>query len=375
MEPIGIGLVGLGASRWMYLPGFRFLKEGRLVAVMDTNADAVAEICGKEENIRGYTEYDDLLADPRVQAVIIASPVRFHAEQVIRAAQAGKHVLCEKPMAPTVDDCDRMIAACEQAGVTLMVALVKRFERSMLYVKELIETGQLGNVFQVTCEWGWPQYFLAGWRDTLINGGGLFLDHGAHSVDLCRWWLGEIASVSGEIAILLDGREVEDQALVVYRHMGGAISFQQHSRMTHKPLRERYTLDGTLGTLEVECFGWSGPSRERYRLTLYREGQVDRALIENRTLQPDADPQRDFDRHDAYLQELRHFCRAARGEEPLRVSGLDGRKAIEAITAAYLSSWKGEKVRLPLGSTGPLDEAFRAAYRGIAHPRPWVSRA
>ena len=369
MEPLGIGIVGLGASRWMYLPAFRFLQEGRLVAVMDPNAEAVAEVCRQQENIRGYTEYDDILADPLVQALIIASPVSYHAEQVIRAAQAGKHVLCEKPMAPTVDDCDRMIAACAQAAVTLMVALVKRFDRSMIYVKELLETGQLGSVFQVTCEWGWPQYFLAGWRDTLVNGGGLFLDHGSHSVDLCRWWLGEFASVSGEVAVLLEGREVEDQALALYRHVGGAISFQQHSRMTHKPLRERYTIDGTLGTLEVECFGWSGPSREPYRLTLYHEGQVDRALIENRTLPRDSDPHRDYDRHDPYLQELRHFCRAVRGEEPLRVTGLDGRKAIEAITAAYLSSWKGEKVALPLRATGPLDEAFRAARRCIARPR------
>ncbi|MCL5995563.1 MAG: Gfo/Idh/MocA family oxidoreductase [Chloroflexi bacterium] len=365
MKTIGIGLIGCGATEWMFGPCFRFLSEAHLIAAVDPNPVALQRMLQSHPGLTGYTNDDDLLADPRVDAVIVGSPVQYHAGQVVKAARAGKHVLCEKPMAPTVADCDRMIDACERAGVVLMVALVKRFDQSMNYVKQLIDSGQLGSVFQVSVEWSWPQYFTAGGRDKLANGGGLFQDHGAHAVDLCRWWLGEFASVSGEIAVLLREREVEDQALVLYRHVNGAISYQQHCRMTHKPLIERYQIDATLGTLIVEYPGWSGPDRAPYRMTLYRDGSVDRAIVENRTFAREALPDEYFDKHDAYLGELRHFCRAVRGWELLRVSGADGRKAIEAITAAYVSSWKREKVLLPLQYTGPLDDAFRAARRDI----------
>lgn len=218
----------------------------------------------------------------------------------------------------------------------------------------------------MTCEWCWPQYFTAGWRDAISAGGGLFLDHGSHSVDLCRWWLGEIESVSGEIAVLLNEREVEDQALAIYRHVGGAISFQQHSRMTHKPLIERYQIDGTLGTLVVEYPGWSGPDREPYAMTLFHHGNVNHAVMEPGTLVKESVPDEYFDRHDPYLAELRHFCRAIRSEETLNVTGDDGRKAIEGVIAAYLSSWQKEKVRLPLSHTGAFDEAFQASRREIA---------
>jgi predicted dehydrogenase len=250
-----------------------------------------------------------------------------------------------------------------------MTALVKRFDQSMNEVKRMIAGGELGSVFQVICEWGWPQYFASGWRDTLVTGGGLFQDHGSHTVDLCRWWLGEIETVSGEIAVLLMGHEVEDQALALYRHIGGAVSIQLQTRMTHKPLVERYQIDGTLGTLVLEYPGWSGPGREPYTVTLYSKGNVDQAIIENRTLQKEGIPDEYFNKHDAYLAELRHFCRVIRGDEDLRVSGLDGRKAIEAVTAAYISSWKKVKITLPLTHMGPLEEAFRTARRDIASAR------
>ena len=353
----------------MFAPCFRFLREGRLVAVMDPDPAAAQAVFRQVPGAVPCDRSEDVLEHPEVDAVIVASPVSFHREQVLAAARAGKHVLCEKPMAGTVDECDAMLDACRSAGVTLMVGLVKRFDRSMAAIKRMVEAGELGSVFQVTCEWSWPQYFLAGWRGPLEAGGGLFLDHGSHAVDLCRWWLGEIETVSGEIAVLLRGREVEDQALALYRHAGGAVSLQQHSRMTHKPLIERYQIDGSLGTLVAEYPGWSGPGREPYTMTRYREGRVDRAIVETLTLAKEPVPDDSFDRHDAYLAELRHFCRAIRGEEPLRVTGLDGRSAIEAITAAYLSSWKKEKVSLPLAATGPLDHAFRAARRHIAGAR------
>lgn len=146
-DSLGIGLIGCGASRWMFALCFRFLREGRLVAVSDPDPEAVQAVKSMQPHAQCFDHYEDMLLKPWIDAVIVASPTQFHCEQVIAAAQAGKHILCEKPMACTLFECDRMIKACHRSGVTLMVALVKRFDQSMREAKRMIEAGELGSLF------------------------------------------------------------------------------------------------------------------------------------------------------------------------------------------------------------------------------------
>src|SRR6266849_6883831 len=123
------------------------LRDGRgceLVAVSRARADLVEAFAREIGARRGHPDWRDLVRDPGVDAVYVATPVHLHAEQTIAAAEAGKHVLCEKPMAMNVSECDRMIAACRASGVTLGVAYYRRFYPAVVRVKEIVQLGEIG---------------------------------------------------------------------------------------------------------------------------------------------------------------------------------------------------------------------------------------
>ncbi|HIC16757.1 TPA: Gfo/Idh/MocA family oxidoreductase, partial [Candidatus Poribacteria bacterium] len=122
--------------------------------------------------------------------LLSGTPVYSHSDDVIAVAESGKHVLCEKPMARTVTECDQIIQVCQQNGIILMVAFMKHYNKCFLQAKQMIENGDLGCVFQVRVDWSFLSH-PGGWRDSLPTWGGIYQDHGSHAIDLCRWWLGE----------------------------------------------------------------------------------------------------------------------------------------------------------------------------------------
>jgi len=363
MEKVRLGFVGCGATGVMYGPVLKYLRRGVATAFMDPDrerAECLASMYGGSV----YTDYEKMLEKAPIDAVVVVSPVYLHAEQTVLAAEAGKHVLCEKPMARTLSECDRMISACRDAGVVLMIGLMKRYDKSFLYAKELIEEGALGEIVAVRCDWCWNSYDGSTWRRKRMTLGSIFQDHGSHTVDLCRWWLGEIEVASGEINILVEGAEVEDQAVAVFRHEGGRLSLHYQSNMTHKPLNEYYLIDGSKASLEIQ-FGpaWSYTSTEPFRMILYRRGRY----AEDITRYNESNLDIELQRHGRYLKELEHFCECVQeGKEP-RTTGEDGRKALEAVLAVYLSSYKGQKVHLPLSEDPDLEEIFSFYLRKSFH--------
>jgi predicted dehydrogenase len=362
MRKIRFGIVGCGmVFKSMFGPIFKYLDSGECVAVMDTDIAAAKWVRQHYGINEVYSNFREMLQRSNIEAVIIGSPVFAHKEQVIESAKAGMHVFCEKPMARTVSECQQLIDACKQHNAILMVGFMKRFNRCFKLVKQMIEAGELGDVFQVRTEWSWHQYRKEKWRDSLSTLGGIFQDHGSHVTDLCRWWLGEIETVSGEINILLKDREVEDQATALYRHRNGSISLHHHTRMTHMPLGEYYQICGTKGTLEMEYGpGWSFVSSDPFKMTLHKNGASQTEVTPFNKLDPDAE----LRRNNQYLKELEHFCSCiAENKTPL-VGGIDGLKAIEAINAVYLSSWKKEKIHLPVKDEFDLESLFKQIKTG-----------
>jgi predicted dehydrogenase len=360
-DKVKIGIVGCGPSgtQVMYAPILRYLETGHVTALMDPDQAALEYMRSYCPDAMLFSDYDEFLAKADINAVLIASPVYVHSEQVVKAARAGKHVLCEKPLARTVGECDAMIAACRDAGVTFMVAFMKRFDKSFRRAKEMVDAGELGEVFLVRCDWSWPTTHPGseGWRVRLPTWGGIFQDHGSHTIDLCRWWLGDVETVSGEIRIVHTGREVEDTAIATLRHAGGGISLHQMTAATHKPLIEYYLLDGTRASVEIQYGpGWSYISAEPFRMTLYEKGRTFRDL----TLYNKSNSDEEQRAHARFLKELEHFCDCVlHGKEPLTPAE-NGRAAIMAINAVFLSGWHGEKIRLPLLEEPDLESHFRA---------------
>jgi predicted dehydrogenase len=194
---IGFAVVGLGAiAQSSVLPCFARSKRAALVGVVGRNKKEARRLARKYEatSFYGADEYSACLANPKVAAVYIATPPGEHAALTIQAAVAGKHVLCEKPLAANVEESAQMVEACRRNGVLLMTAYRKHFEPSCLYFKELIQNGDLGRIDVIHTafsELHLPGVSLPWLLDAKIAGGGPLMDLGVYCVNTTRWLMDE----------------------------------------------------------------------------------------------------------------------------------------------------------------------------------------
>ncbi len=206
--------------------------DSRLLAACRRNGTALKQFCSDFGVDRGYTDEADLVGDVDIDAVYIATPVDRHLGQTLACAAAGKHVLCEKPMAMSVEECDRMIAACEAAGVRLGLAYYRRFYPVVDRIRDLVAEGRIGTVFSITAVTGTPFTFAPEddgyWRVVLEEGGGgALMDIGSHRLNLFLDLLGPIADVSGYCETLAGDFAADDAALLTVRFESGALGMLQ----------------------------------------------------------------------------------------------------------------------------------------------------
>jgi len=264
-------------------------------------------------------------------------------------------------MASTVQDCQRIIDACHRAGITLQMGHMKRFMRGNQKVKALIDRGALGTIFMAECHWDCAVPELVGtYREQAVTVGGSLQDHGPHSFDLIRWWTGkDILQVSATIRSVHPGRPTEDAAVAVLEHADGMFSYHHMTRISYgrEHTQDTYRIYGTDGTLVVRNdHHFPTMSLESPEIILYRPGEsaqrfetlhgwnLDDVVIQN----------------SPFYNQLEAFCEAVLEGQPPRVTGEDGKHAIECVIAAYLSSSRGVKVTLPVRETPDLSGLFQA---------------
>ena len=194
---IGFAVIGLGAiARGAVLPAFARSKKAKLVAVVSRDKNEAASVARKFKAAAHYStnEYAECLADPEISAVYIATPPGAHESYAVEAASAGKHVLCEKPLAATVEQSARMVAACRRNHVLLMTAYRKYFEPGCLYLKQLIRNGDLGRIDVIHTAFSelyLPGASIAWLVDRKLAGGGPLMDLGIYCVNTTRWLVSE----------------------------------------------------------------------------------------------------------------------------------------------------------------------------------------
>jgi predicted dehydrogenase len=256
MSKVGWGLIGCGdIAQKRVAPALRDLPKVELVAVNRARAELAAAFAKQFGARKWYADWRELLADPDIEAVYIATPVHCHAEQTIAAAEAGKHVLCEKPMALNVAECDRMIAACEANGVKLGVAYYRHFYPVLARVKELIAAGVIGKpiLAQINAfEWNAmtpdnPRY----WFFTKAqSGGGPMMDFGCHRIEVLTNIFGAVVEVQGFTDNVLFDREVEDTSAAFFKFANG---LRAMLTVTQAAFESQDTLDifGSQGSLHI----------------------------------------------------------------------------------------------------------------------------
>lgn len=256
MSQIRWGLIGCGdIARKRVAPALRDSPLCELVAVSRAQAELAAVFAREFGARRWYADWRELLLDHEVDAVYIATPVHLHAEQTIAAAEEGKHVLCEKPMALDVAECDRMIAACRANNVRLGIAYYRHFYPVVRRVKELIDSGELGvpilaqiNAF----EWFDPKTSDA--RSWLIKkelaGGGPMFDFGCHRIEVLLDLFGPIGDVKATLANTYFDREVEDFASAIFQFERGACATLTVTHAAQEP-QDTFNLYCTRGSIHI----------------------------------------------------------------------------------------------------------------------------
>ena len=267
MPPIRVGIIGCGFAGCMHGLAYQpHIEAGnvKMVAACDINEEVAAKVAKEYEMDAHYTKWQDLLKRKDIDAVSICLPHYMHDEVAVAAAKSGKHVLCEKPMATTLEGCDNMIKAAKDAKVKLMIAETYRFMPSMVKIKEIVDSGKIGEIFfargseclnevPTICD---PD----SWHCTADKaGGGIWFDAGVHVCSAFRYVLGDLESVRAAVLEHVATKEKEDDnAIALMKFKKGAAAEAFLSETIGSPQFIRFEFFGTEGTILMDT-AWDQP--------------------------------------------------------------------------------------------------------------------
>lgn len=328
MEKLRFGVIGLGGMAEALAQRLQQFDDATVVAAADTNPDRQA--AANALQARFYTDYEQMLQKEGLDAVVIGTPCGLHLEPTLAAAQAGLHIFLEKPMEISVERCDRMNRAAEEAGVKLMVGQVLRlfplFQKSL----DILASGELGKPKAiVTTRFTYAPVFHSGWRVKKELAGGMLLETNVHELDYMRAVMGEPKQVYARTLNLLGKMEYEDVAYVIVDFEDGGIGNLEASLSAAVgEYRVHIICEG--GAIAHGGFGGS--------LRWARFGEDPQVVTAEEAQQQYPDP---------YVRELRSFVDwVLYGKSPL-FTGWDGRQAVAMCEAAYLSHERGVPVAVP----------------------------
>jgi len=247
------GLIGCGAITERYVDVFTNLNSASMTAVADSDL-VKSKAMAQKFNCQAYDDYHKLLADPNIEAVIIATPSGLHAQMAIDALNAGKHAVVEKPMAMTPEQADAMLIAAQKAKRILTTVLNNRFLPASTLLKRTIDQGLLGHLISgsTSVYWFRPQtyYNEAAWRGTKLMDGGVLLNQAIHHIDLLLYYLGDVKNLQAYRATSGHDIEVEDSAVAIMQFENNAIGNINATTCAYpKNLEETVTIIGDKGSV------------------------------------------------------------------------------------------------------------------------------
>ena len=347
MDKLRFGVIGAGgiADR-RTIPGILAASNAELVAVMEINMELANAMKEKHGALRAYDNVPDLLADPDVDAVYIASPVVLHAEQAMAAADAGKDILIEKPLAMSSEEGEKVVAYCKEKGVRIAAGFMMRFGAYVQEMKKDIAAGKIGDVVsgyaQFTC---WYPDMPGNWRQSKkMGGGGAVMDMGVHCIDLVQYVTGQkIVEVAGMHDTLTFKYEVEDAAQIMLRLENGAlVTIQTNFNIPDEAAKWRFEFFGTRGRMMGDTIIGQVDGGTMDALFMDNVGGYDAVQdakeVEGETF--------DVEFGNMYQREIESFADSILNNKPLEVPAEDSVFVQKVIESAYASNDNGTYIKL-----------------------------
>jgi myo-inositol 2-dehydrogenase/D-chiro-inositol 1-dehydrogenase len=336
MRTVNIGIIGAGRIGRIHARNLKFQVPGaKIIAIADVIIESAKKLADELEIPVYEEDYRRLLRKDDIQAVIICSSTDTHAQIIIEAAEAGKHIFCEKPIALEMEKIDRALSAVDKAGVKLQVGFNRRFDPSFKKAKELVEAGKIGTPHLLRISSRDPQPPPL---DYIRVSGGLFLDMMIHDFDMARYLLKEeVTEMMATGHCLIDSSIGQcgdiDTAVVLLKFQSGALGTIDNSRQAVYGYDQRIEVFGSEGSVVVE-------NKTPTEVTLHSAESI----------QSDKPLYFFLERYqEAYLAEMNHFITCILEDKEPCVSGLDGKISVAMGYAALESLSKGTFVKVDIG--------------------------
>jgi myo-inositol 2-dehydrogenase / D-chiro-inositol 1-dehydrogenase len=347
MAKTKVALLGAGFIADIHIESYdRFVPEAEVVAVFSRSGKRAAEFAKKHGIGRAYDNLDQAITESGCDVVDICIPNCLHHRAVLTAANAGKHIIIEKPFAMTLEEADEMIAVCKEKNRKLMYAEELCFAPKYERVRRLVSERAIGDIYQMRqCEKHSGPH--SDWfYDIEQSGGGALMDMGCHGIAWFRWMLGGRPRVVSVFAHMQNGlihkgrTRAEENSVCMVEFESGAIGVAENSWAKHGGMDDRVEVYGTDGVVYADLFMGNSAltySEKGYGYAMEKAGSTRGWTF---TIFEEAFNQ-------GYPQELKHFIECVREDKEPIVTGEDGRAVLEIMYAAYASAGTGRKVSLP----------------------------
>ncbi|NKI95091.1 Gfo/Idh/MocA family oxidoreductase [Rhizobacter sp. SG703] len=337
-----LALVGCGRIAQNHIAALKqHADRAEWVAVCDNQPELLAKAVALT-GAQGFSSLDALLAASDADLVVLATPSGLHPRQAIKVAQAGRHVLSEKPMATKWDEGVAMVRACRDAGVKLFVVKQNRLNATLQLVKRAVDQGRFGKLAMVTVNvfWTRPQayYDAAPWRGRWDMDGGAFMNQASHYVDMVDWLVGPVDNVHAYTATLSRNIEAEDTGVMSLRLRSGALASINVTMLTHnKNFEGSITLLGERGTVRIGGVAVNKIEHWEFDTPHDDDAKVADASYGVTSVYGPG--------HPLYYDNV---INTLRGEAHAEVDGYEGLRSLEVLIAGYRSARDGVRVGLPL---------------------------
>ena len=338
MAQTRFGVIGCGAIATLHhIPNLKRAPGAEVIAVADKNEKRAEEIANRFKIPQRYEDHRRLINEADVDALVVCTPTKYHAQAVIDALKENLNVFCEKPMCLTLEEADEIIQLAGETKSKLMVGYNLRFTSLFQEVKKRVSRGELGTIIQAECSFcvpgpkKWPA--VTDFYQQRELGGGALFDSGSHAIDLLRWITGEITGVSANISTKTPKTDIDEAASLLLRFSNGSIGVLNTSWTSSWPV-VKIELYGSKGLLFASfpdnVLSKGGMiSLHKYRGIAFKEGLINMEVRETSTM---------------YQRETLHFLDCIRSGEDPSVSAHDGRAAVAVTLAAYESARERKEI-------------------------------